>query len=135
MQIHERTSQFGWDGDGGLGLRLIQAIQSGAKTATCCPLSLSTDEEVATARSSVGHVVTVVDVDGNPHCNIRILDVIETPWGAPDERVLHGEGFSSVPEWQVALTAAFQDLIDDGTLSLSPDTVMLAELFELVPDA
>ena len=60
--------------------------------------------------------------------------MIETPWGAPDERVLHGEGFRSVVEWQIALTAAFQDLIDDGTLSLTPDTVMLAELFELVAD-
>ena len=134
MKIHSQTSQFGWDGDRGLGLRLIDAIRSGAKTATCCPASLYSDDEAAEVRGTIGQVVTVIDVEGKPHCNIRILDVFETPWGAPDPRVVRGEGFESIDNWQSALAKAFQGLVDAGTISLTADTPMLVETFELAGD-
>ncbi len=132
MQVHDLTSQFGWPGDDGLGLRLIAAIRRGTKTATCCPTALWSPEEVADARRTVGRLVTVVDKTGAPHCNIRVLEVFETPWGAPDPRLVAGEGFTSVDEWRRVMAAAWDDLIVETGLTLSDDTPILAELFELV---
>jgi uncharacterized protein YhfF len=135
VRVHEQTSQFGWPGDGGLGLRLIAAIRGGTKTATCCPSALCTADEIACTRATVGRVVTVVDRFDMPHCNVRITEVFETPWGAPDPRLVAGEGFASVDAWRAAMSAAWRSALDERSIAMREDTPLLAELFALVDDA
>ncbi len=135
MRVHELTSQFGWPGDDGLGLRLIAKIRAGTKTATCCPLALCSPEEADGVRRTAGELVTVVDRDGAPHCNIRVLEVFETPWGAPDRRLVRGEGFASVADWRAAMSAAWRDALAQKGVALSDDAPLLAELFELADGA
>jgi uncharacterized protein YhfF len=149
VRIHPRSLTFGYSrgavgnppaegfparGDGGLGLRLIAQIRAGAKTATVAPMDVLTPGEIAETRDSAGHVVTVRDKDGAPHCNVRILDVIEIRWGAPDPRVVRGEGFTDDDAWRTAMANAWSNLVAGGRLTLRDDSVLLAELFELVGD-
>lgn len=134
MRVHELTSQFGWAGDDGLGLRLIAAIRAGAKTATCCPAALCSPADVEDTRRTAGELVTVVDRFGAPHCNIRVLEVFETPWGAPDPRLVRGEGFASVDDWRAAMSAAWRGALARTGIVLSDDSPLLAELFELADD-
>ena len=62
MRVYERTLEFGWEGDNGLGARLIRQIIAGTKTATCSPLFSYTEEELATAYASKGELVTVFEL-------------------------------------------------------------------------
>jgi uncharacterized protein YhfF len=134
MRVHEFTSQFGWPGDGGLGMRLIDAIRDGRKTATCCPLALCTPAEAAATRATAGRLVTVVDRFGAPHCTIRVVEVLETPWGLPDARLVRREGFTDVAAWRSAMAAAWRDALERDGVVLADDTPLLAELFELAAD-
>jgi uncharacterized protein YhfF len=134
VRVHAVTLQFGWPGDDGLGLRLIDAIRAGRKTATCCPVALCTAEEIASARANVGRVATVVDRFDLPHCNVRVTQVVETPWGAPDPRLVAGEGFATLDAWRAAMSAAWRGALVEHGVSLRDDSPLLAELFELVDD-
>lgn len=131
MKVYQRRSQFGWPGDGGRGLELIRRIKEGAKTASCCPKSLYSPEEERAARDAIGHNVTIVDVDGHPHCNIRVLDVFETTWGLPDPRLVAGEGFDSADAFRRGLRDVWEDLLRERGSSLANDTLLIAELFIL----
>src|SRR5262245_6181284 len=135
METGERLMQFGWPGDGGLGLRLIAAIRAGRKTATCCPVASCTDSELAATRSTRGSVVWVVDRFDVRHFRVRVVDVFETTWGDPDPRVVRGEGFETADAWRAAMSAAWRDLVAAGAFELRDDTRMLVELFEVVEGA
>jgi uncharacterized protein YhfF/RimJ/RimL family protein N-acetyltransferase len=131
FQIHSRRSLFGWDGDNGMGERLIAQIIEGTKTSTAGPLSLYTQAELADLRQSVGTPVTVTDKDGNPRCNIRITEVFETPFGNPDPRLVAGEGYGTdVKGFQLSHETAWADLVAQGQLKLDGDTLLVVELFE-----
>ena len=91
MKVYPYKSQFGWDGDKGLGERLISKILSGEKTATCCPKSEYSVDELKEVYDSKGKNVTVIGKDGNPVCNIRMLDVFETTFGEPHPLLVKGE--------------------------------------------
>src|SRR5262245_54474557 len=135
MSVREQTMQFGWPGDGGLGLRLIETIKAGRKTATCCPVASCTEEELAETRSARGHVLWVVDRFDTRHCRVRVVDVFETTWGDPDPRVVRGEGFETAEAWRAEMSAAWRDLVAAGAFELRDDTRMLVELFEVVEGA
>jgi uncharacterized protein YhfF len=132
MPVPSRTMQFGWAGDGGLGLRLIAQIRAGKKTATCCPVAVCTAEETAAMRANVGHVVAVVDRFDMPHCAVRVLDVFETPWGSPDPRLVRGEGHATADEFRAAHAHVWDDVLAERGLALRDDTALLVEAFELV---
>jgi uncharacterized protein YhfF len=134
VRVHELTTQFGWPGDGGLGLRLIERIKAGAKTGTCCPVALCTAQEMAASRAQVGRVVTVIDRFGTPHCNVRMLEVFETPWGAPDARLVRAEEFADAEAWRAAMAAAWRSALEPAGVVLRDDTAVFAEMFELVGD-
>ena len=126
------TMQFGWPGDGGLGLRLIARIHAGAKTATCCPVALCTEQEMASARADVGRVVPVLDRFGTRHCDVRMIEVFETPWGAPDPRVVREEEFDSVEAWRAAMSKAWASALVAAGIVLDDDSPIFVERFELV---
>lgn len=56
MLVYERKLEFGWEGDNDLGMRLIQQILEGKKTATCAPLFSYTEEELADVFASKGEI-------------------------------------------------------------------------------
>lgn len=124
-------SVFGWEGDNGIGERLIAQIIEGTKTATAGPLSLYTQNELDEIRQSIGKPVTVTDKDGNPRCHIRITEVFETTFGNPDPRLVKGEGYGTdVAAFQDSHAQAWADLVAQGLLKLNADTVLVVELFQ-----
>ncbi len=133
FEFHRSRSQFGWNGDNGIGERLIAQIIEGTKTATAGPLSLYTQAELADLRQSVGKPVTVTDKSGNPRCNIRITEVFETTFGNPDPRLVAGEGYGTdVRAFQLAHEQAWADLAAQGLLKLNVETILVVELFERI---
>lgn len=132
MVIHEIKYHYGWDGDNGIGERLIQQVIGGIKTATCAPKISYTPEELEWTYSLVGKVCTVTDKVGNPCCNVRHLEVFETKFGNPDPRLVKGEGDGDdVQKFKMDHLRAWNGLAAEG-VPLTDDTILIVELFELV---
>jgi len=125
--------EFGWEGDGGLGERLIGQIIAGEKTATCAPRSDYTQEELDEVVNSVGEVVDVVDLDDNVRCRVRMTAVYETTFGLPAPGVVRGEGYGDDAETfrQDHIEAWAEEMEEDG-VPLDDDTVLVVEEFEFV---
>lgn len=135
MKIYKLKSTYGWEGDDGLGEQLIQQILAGEKTATCAPKSLYSKDELSYVYQTAGQLVTVYDKHDNPRCNIKMTDVFETIFGVPDMRLVKGEGNGDrIEEFQEDHRVAWAELIKNGDLELSEDTVLVTELFALVQD-
>ncbi|WP_426982799.1 ASCH domain-containing protein [Bacillus cabrialesii] len=135
MMIYKLKSTYGWEGDDGLGEQLIMQILAGEKTATCAPKSLYSKDELSYVYQTAGQLVTVYDKHDNPRCNIKVTDVFETTFGAPDMRLVKGEGNGGrIEEFQEDHRVAWAELIKNGDLELSEDTVLVTELFALVQD-
>ena len=133
MRVHERTLVFGWEGDNGLGARLIQQIIAGTKTATCSPLFSYTQEELAEAYASKGELVTVVDKEQAPQCTVRIIDVFQTPFGDPDARLVAGEGNGDdVEQFKQDHQMDWADWLATDGHSLTDATILVVEVFELI---
>jgi uncharacterized protein YhfF len=129
------TSQFGWDGDDGAGERLIQQILRGEKTATACPKIFYSPKEQDDLLASIGRLLTVIDKQGRPRCTIRQLAVFETTYGDPDPRLVAGEVCAAAAEFQRGHAHVWDDLFVKAGTSLRDETILLAELFELVAAA
>jgi uncharacterized protein YhfF/RimJ/RimL family protein N-acetyltransferase len=134
MEARQHKSTFGWEGDEELGELLIREILCGIKTATAGPKDLYSPQELANLHAQKGERITVLDKHGNARTTIQMLDVFETTFGSPDERLIAGEGFTSVEDFQNSHIKAYADLISAGKLSLDPDTVLVGELFTLDPN-
>ena len=125
--------EFGWDGDGGLGERLIREVIEGEKTATCAPRSDYTEAELAEVVASRGEVVDVVDEDDNPRCRVRMVAVYETTFGLPAPGVVRGEGFGEDAEaFRRDHREAWAEEMEEEGNPLSDDTILVVEEFELV---
>ncbi|EPZ41212.1 hypothetical protein [Alicyclobacillus acidoterrestris] len=134
MKIYENQYHYGWEGDNGIGERLIQQIIDGTKTATCAPKISYTAEELEKTYALVGTVCTVTDKFGTPRCNVRHVEVFETTFGNPDPRLVHGEGAGEdVKKFQRDHMNAWNGMAAEG-VPLTHDTVLIAELFELIKD-
>ena len=132
MKIYEDAYCYGWDGDNGVGERLISQMIKGLKTATCAPKVSYTSEELAATYALVGKICTVTDRQGNPQCNVRHLDVYETTFGHPDPKLVKGEGDGdNVAKFQADHIKAWGGMAADG-IPLSDDTILVVEIFELV---
>ena len=127
--------EFGWQGDDGLGDRLIQEVMDGEKTATCCPRSDYTEEELAEVTSSVGEVVDVLDADENVRCRVRMVAVYETTFGRPAPGLVRGEGFGDDADaFRQDHTNAWADEMEEEGNPLSDDTILVVEEFELADE-
>jgi uncharacterized protein YhfF len=125
--------EFGWDGDGGLGERLIREVIDGEKTATCAPRSDYTEEELAEVVASRGQTVDVVDENDNPRCRVRMVAVYETTFGLPAPGVVRGEGFGDDAEaFRRDHREAWAEEMEEEGNPLSDDTILVVEEFELV---
>lgn len=125
--------EFGWEGDGGLGERLIREVIEGEKTATCAPRSDYTEEELAEVVDARGGIVDVVDEHDNPRCRVRMVAVYETTFGLPAPGVVRGEGFGDDAEaFRRDHREAWAEEMEEEGNPLSDDTVLVVEEFELV---
>lgn len=125
--------EFGWEGDGGLGERLIREVIEGEKTATCAPRSDYTEEELAEVVAATGEVIDVVDENDSPRCRVRMLAVYETTFGLPAPGVVRGEGFEDDAEaFRQDHRAAWAEEMEEEGNPLSDDTILVVEEFELV---
>ncbi len=132
MIIYEDKYHYGWDGDNGIGDRLIQQIIEGTKKATCAPKISYTPEELKWTYSLVGKVCTVTDKAGTPRCNVRHFKVFETTFGNPDPRLVKGEGNGDdVPKFKTDHIKAWNGMATEE-VPLTDDTILIVELFELV---
>jgi uncharacterized protein YhfF len=133
MLIYERKLEFGWEGDNGLGMRLIQQVIEGKKTATCAPLFGYTEEELAAIYASKGEMVTVIDKEKRPWCNVRMVDIFQTPFGNPDLRLVRGEGNGEdAEEFRQDHLRDWQSWLEAEGYSLTDETTLVVEEFELV---
>ena len=107
---------FGYDGDGGLGDRLLAAVLRGEKSATS---SLAVEYLTGDSLPQVGEVLPLVDHGG------AILGVVETtrvtivPLHLIGDDVARdeGEGFADAAEWRrdhVAYWTAITDIVRAG---------------------
>jgi uncharacterized protein YhfF len=93
------TLSFGYDGDRGLGDRLLAAVLRGEKTATS---SLAVEYLSGEPLPQVGQRLTLVDHDGRPHGVVETTRVAIIPLNLVGDDVAHdeGEGFADATEWR-----------------------------------
>lgn len=133
MLVYERKLEFGWEGDNDLGMRLIQQILESKKIATCAPLFSYTEEELADVFASKGEMMTVIDKEKRPWCNIRMVDVFQTSFGNPDLRLVRGEGDGEDSEkFRRDHQRDWKSWLETEGYSLTDETMLVAEVFELV---
>jgi uncharacterized protein YhfF len=131
-----RTFELGWLEDGGLGERLCRQVVAGFKTATCAPKLAYAPEELAATYAGKGQRHALVDPSGRVWATIRVVDVFETTFGDPDPRLVDGEGDGDdVAQFQQDHRAAWAEWLTALGQPLSDETVLIAEVFELVADA
>lgn len=104
MGAHEEselpaTLSFGYDGDRGLGDRLLAAVLRGEKTATS---SLAVEYLSGEPLPRVGQRLTLVDHHGQPHGIVETVRVRILPLNLVGDDVAHdeGEGFANAAQWR-----------------------------------
>lgn len=128
--------QFGWEGDGGLGERLIRQVLAGEKRATCSPKAQYSEAELAELYGSVGQVLPLLDRHGNERGRVRITAVYDTTFGDPDPRLVRGEGNGEDAEaFKREHREVWADEMEAEGTPLTDDTVLVVEEFELVEGA
>lgn len=133
MLIYEHKLEFGWEGDNDLGVRMIQHIIEGEKTATCAPLFGYTEKELAAVFASKGEMVTVIDKEQRSQCNVRMVDVFQTPFGNPDPRLVSGEGNGEdAEEFKQDHQRDWESWLAEEGYSLTDEAMLVAEVFELI---
>lgn len=136
MELHEDLVQLGFAEDDGLGELLVERLLAGTLRVLWEPVDLLDDEDVAAMRDAVGSELTVVDSDGEPACNVRVLEVFDTTWGDPDPRLVAGEGYGTdVEAWRRFVGPALADGLSDEGLDLADDTELLVQAVEVTATA
>ena len=94
-----QTLTFGYEGDRGLGDRLLAAVLRGEKTATS---SLAVGYLSGEPLPRVGERLTLVDHDGGPHGIVETTRVTIIPLHLVGDDVARdeGEGFANADEWR-----------------------------------
>jgi len=105
------TMSFGYDGDRGLGDRLLSAVLRGAKTATS---SLAVEYLSGEPLPRVGQRLTLVDHDGRPHGAVETTHVTIIPLHLVEDDVARdeGEGFADASEWRRDHVAFWNEVAD-----------------------
>lgn len=106
-----KTLSFGYDGDRGLGDRLLRAVLRGAKTATS---SLAVEYLSGEPLPCVGERLTLVDHDRRPHGIVETTRVTIIPLHLVGDDVARdeGEGFADAEEWRRDHVAFWNEVTD-----------------------
>jgi len=110
------TLSFGYDGDNGLGDRLLVAVLRGEKTATS---SLAVEYLSGAPLPRVGEKLILVDRSGRERSVVETTRVAITPLHLVSDDVARdeGEGFADAQEWRrdhVAFWREVADLVRTG---------------------
>jgi uncharacterized protein YhfF len=102
---------FGYDGDRGLGDRLLAAVLRGEKIATS---SLAVEYLSGEPLPRIGERLTLVDHDGRPHGVVETTRVTIIPMHLVGDDVARdeGEGFASAAEWRYGHVAFWNEVTD-----------------------
>lgn len=105
------TMSFGYDGDGGLGDRLLAAVLRGEKTATS---SLAIEYLSGEPLPRVGERVTLVDHRGRSYGAVQTTRVTIVPLHLVGDDVARdeGEGFANAQEWHREHLAFWGEVAD-----------------------
>lgn len=108
-----QTLSFGFEGDAGLGDRLLAAVLRGQKIATS---SLAVEYLSGDPLPRVGERLTLVDHNGGVHGIVETTRVTITPLHLVGDDVAHdeGEGFADAADWRqdhVSYWAEVTDLV------------------------
>src|SRR5262245_52087187 len=103
-----RPMRFGYDGDGGLGERLLALALSGEKTATC---SLAVEWSAEGTPPRPGERWALVDGDGAVCGSVETARVEVIPFDAIGDDVARdeGEGFADAAAWRRAHRAVWHE--------------------------
>lgn len=135
------TMSFGYNGDGGLGDRLLAAVLRGEKTATC---SLAVEYLSGELLPRVGERLRLVDGNGWPRGVVETTHVTIIPLHLVGDDVAHdeGEGFAGAEEWRRDHIAFWNDVTDlvradagDPTWQLREAEPVVVHSFRLVTGA
>ena len=137
---HEPFLEFGYEGDGGLGERMIEHVRSGAKTVS---VSLAREWDLEGGAPRVGRRVPMCDVRGCRCGFVEVERVVELPFSAVDAEIVTREAeVASVAEWR-ARHRAFYDacrhemafLLGEPGWRLTDEEPMVALFYRFVGDA
>lgn len=132
MEISQDVVQLGFAEDDGLGDLLLERLKAGSLRVLWEPVDLLEDTEADELREAQGDVLTVVDGDGEPACNVRVAEVFETTWGDPDPRLVTGEGYGEdVDAWRRFVEPSLAAGLAEEGLDLGDDTVLLVQQVEV----
>ncbi len=133
------TLSFGYDGDGGLGDRLLQAALRGEKTATS---SLAVEYLCGDPMPKVGERLALVDRGGTVHGIVETTRVTVTPLHLVGDDVAEaeGEGFADAAQWRRDHVAYWADVAElvradagDPAWELRDAEPVVVHWFRLVP--
>lgn len=132
MDVHDELVQLGFEDDDGLGELLLQRLLAGTLTVLWEPVDLLDDDEVTTIDASRGTRLTVVDADGEPACNVEVVEVLHTTWGRPDPRLVEGEGYDDdVEAWRRFAGQSLADGLAAEGVALEDETELLVQVVRL----
>jgi signal transduction histidine kinase/uncharacterized protein YhfF len=98
--------EFGYEGDDGLGERIIEHVRSGAKTVS---VSLAREWDLEGGPPRVGQRLPMCDLNGRRRGFVEVERVIELPFSAVDDTIVAREaGLDTLEEWR-ARHRAFYD--------------------------
>ncbi|HEX2102971.1 MAG TPA: histidine kinase [Solirubrobacteraceae bacterium] len=132
--------EFGYEGDGGLGERMIAQVRSGAKTVS---VSLAREWDLEGGPPRVGQRLPMCDVNGRRRGFIEVERVVELPFSAIDAEIVAREAeVAGVAEWR-ARHRRFYDacrhemalLLGDPGWRLTDEEPMVALFYRFVGDA
>lgn len=136
MELSEDLVQLGFAEDDGLGELLVERLLAGSLRVLWEPVDLLDEEDAEAMRDGEGDVLTVVDSDGEPACNVRVLEVFTTTWGDPDPRLVAGEGYGEdVTAWRRFVEPALAAGLAAAGIELDEDTELLVQQVEVVATA
>lgn len=136
MELSEDLVQLGFAEDDGLGELLVERLLAGSLRVLWEPVDLLDEADAAAMRGGVGGILTVVDSDGEPACNVRVVETFTTTWGEPDPRLVAGEGYGEDTDaWRRFVAPALAAGLADEDLELTDDTVLLVQQVEVVATA
>ena len=111
QQANTPETIFGYEGDGGLGDRLITAVLAGRKVATS---SLAVQYLSGDPLPRVGEHRLLTDHSGQVHARLETTRVEIIPLHLVTDEVAHdeGEGFRDAAEWRAEHVRFWQEIKD-----------------------
>jgi signal transduction histidine kinase/uncharacterized protein YhfF len=134
----EPVLEFGFEGDEGLGDRLITLILDGRKTAT---VALAREWDLEGGAPRIGQRLPVLDAQGRRRATVEVTQVMVVPFAVIDDDVVAAElaGVSSAEDWRLTQREFYETRREETALllgepgwELTDEEPMVVTWFELV---